>query len=283
MTRQMELYQWLQSSEGAIAGGATNSWDGSYAQPPAGTPTFYGMYYDEHPVYHDPGSNSWFGMQVWSLQRVAELYHQTGNARAKAVLDKWVPWAISETTIGTGGDFQIPSTMQWSGAPVTWNPSSPVANNNLHVEVTEHGRDVGVASAFARTLMWYAAASGDTAAKDTAKGLLDALHANSDAEGVSTVETRGDYARFDDVYNSSTNQGLYIPPGWSGTMPNGDEIAPGKSFLDIRSFYRNDPDWPKVQAHLDGGPAPEFRYHRFWAQADIAMAYADFGLLFPNG
>ncbi|MDN3296550.1 glycoside hydrolase family 48 protein, partial [Streptomyces ficellus] len=42
-----------QSAEGAIAGGATNSWQGRYATPPAGTPTFHGLYYDEKPVYHD--------------------------------------------------------------------------------------------------------------------------------------------------------------------------------------------------------------------------------------
>ena len=153
MNRQLEFYQWLQSAEGAIAGGATNSWDGAYAQPPAGTPTFYGMFYDEHPVYHDPGSNQWFGMQVWSMQRVAELYYETGNAQAKAILDKWVPWAIANTTIGTGATFQIPSDMQWSGAPATWNPTSPAANTNLHVTVTSQGRDVGVAAAYARTLI----------------------------------------------------------------------------------------------------------------------------------
>ena len=66
------------------------------------------MFYDEHPVYHDPGSNQWFGMQVWSLQRVAELYYETGNAKAKAILDKWVPWAIANTTIGTGATFSDP-------------------------------------------------------------------------------------------------------------------------------------------------------------------------------
>jgi hypothetical protein len=283
MERQLEFYQWLQSADGAIAGGATNSWDGAYAQPPAGTPTFYGMYYTEHPVYRDPGSNQWFGMQVWSLQRVAELYHETGNARAKAILDKWVPWAISNTTIGTGADFEVPSDMQWSGAPATWNPSSPAANSNLRVTVTSKGKDVGVAAAYARTLMWYAAKSGNAAAKTTAKGLIDALNANADAAGVSTPETRTDYQRFDDVYNASTGQGLYLPPGWTGTMPNGDAIAPGKSFVDIRSFYKNDKDWPKVQAYLNGGAAPTFNYHRFWAQSDVAMAYADYGRLFPNG
>jgi hypothetical protein len=283
MERQLEFYQWLQSADGAIAGGATNSWDGAYAQPPAGTPTFYGMYYTEHPVYRDPGSNQWFGMQVWSLQRVAELYHETGNARAKAILDKWVPWAIANTTIGTGSSFEIPSDMRWSGAPATWNPSSPAANSNLRVEVISKGRDVGVAAAYARTLIWYAAKSGNAAAKTTAKGLLDALNANADSKGVSTPETREDYRRFDDTYDAATGQGLYLPPGWTGTMPNGDQIAAGKSFVDIRSFYKNDPDWPKVQAYLNGGAAPTFNYHRFWAQSDIAMAYADYGRLFPNG
>ncbi|GAB2957781.1 glycoside hydrolase family 48 protein [Micromonospora polyrhachis] len=283
LNRQLEFYQWLQSAEGAISGGATNSWDGAYAQPPAGKSTFYGMFYDDHPVYEDPGSNQWFGMQVWSLQRVAELYYVTGNAKAKAILDKWVPWAIANTTIGTGGAFEIPADMRWTGQPAVWNPVNPQPNTNLHVEVTAKGRDVGVGAAYARTLMWYAAKSGNAAAKTTAKGLLDAMYAHAEAKGISTVETRADYRRFDDVYDASTGQGLYLPPGWTGRMPNGDAITAGKSFVDIRSFYRTDPDWPKVQAYLNGGPVPEFRYHRFWAQTDIAMAFADFAHLFPNG
>ncbi|MBU8855882.1 MULTISPECIES: glycoside hydrolase family 48 protein [unclassified Micromonospora] len=281
LDRQLEFYTWLQSAEGGIAGGATNSWDGSYAQPPAGTATFYGMYYDVDPVYNDPPSNQWFGMQAWSMQRIAELYLETGNAKAKALLDKWVPWAIANTTIGA--DWSIPSDMKWTGQPANWNPSSPQPNTNLHVEVTVKGQDVGVAGAYARTLIAYAAKSGDTAAKNTAKGLLDALSASADSKGVSTPEKRGDYRRFDDVYNAADGQGLYVPSGWTGKMPNGDVIAPGKSFLDIRSFYKNDPDWPKVQAYLDGGPEPVFNYHRFWAQADVAMAYADYGTYFPQG
>ena len=90
LDRQLEFYRWLQSAEGGIAGGATNSWNGRYEQPPAGTPTFYGMAYDEAPVYHDPPSNEWFGFQAWSMDRVAQYYYVTGDARAKAVLDKWV-------------------------------------------------------------------------------------------------------------------------------------------------------------------------------------------------
>ncbi|MFI9530302.1 glycoside hydrolase family 48 protein [Micromonospora rosaria] len=280
LERQLELYTWLQSADGGIAGGATNSWGGHYGQPPAGTATFHGMYYDVDPVYNDPPSNQWFGMQAWSMHRIAELYQQTGNERAKALLDKWVPWAIANTTLGA--NWSIPADLKWTGQPTTW-AGYPHTNPNLRVEVLSTGQDVGIAAAYARTLIAYAAKSGNTAAKNTAKGLLDALHAASDAQGVSTPETRGDYRRFDDTYNASTGQGLYIPQGWTGRMPNGDVIAPGKSFVDIRSFYKNDPAWPKVQAYLDGGPEPVFTYHRFWAQADVAMAYADYGKAFPNG
>ena len=42
----------------------------------------------------------------------------------------------------------------------------------------------------------------------------------------------------------------------------------------MRSMFRNDPQWPKVQSYLNGGPAPTFTYHRFWAQAEIATAFA---------
>lgn len=83
LTRQLEFYRWLQSAEGAIAGGATNSLNGRYDPYPVGTPTFYGMAYQEHPVYHDPGSNTWFGFQAWSMERVAEcrggLCHHYGQ------------------------------------------------------------------------------------------------------------------------------------------------------------------------------------------------------------
>jgi len=282
LNRQLEFYQWLQSSEGAIAGGATNSWNGNYSAPPAGTPTFYGMSYVEAPVYADPPSNRWFGMQTWSLERLAEYYYTTGDAKAKAVLDKWVPWALSQSTI-SATNFSIPSDMAWSGAPANWNASNPAANTNLHVTVTSKGQDLGVAGSFAKLLTYYAAKSGNAAAKTAAKNLLDAIWTKKDAKGVSVTETRADYNRFDDVYNASTGQGLYIPPGWTGKMPNGDAIAPGKSFLDIRSFYKNDPDFPKVQAYLNGGAAPTFNYHRFWAQVDVATGYADYARLFPTG
>jgi hypothetical protein len=284
LQRQIEFYRWLQSAEGGIAGGATNSWEGAYAEPPAGTATFYGLFYDEKPVFHDPPSNQWFGFQVWSMQRVAEYYWITGDPQVEDLLANWVDWAMANTTVN-GSDFAIPATLGWQGQPESYNgePGGPGPNPDLHVSVVETGQDVGVTSALARTLTWWAAASGDDAAKTMGQDLLDALSANADDQGIATVETRADYERFDDVFDPSTEQGIFIPDGWSGQMANGDVIEPGVSFLDIRSFYLDDPAWPEVQQHLDGGPAPQFTYHRFWAQADIAAAFADFGFLFPNG
>jgi glycosyl hydrolase family 48 len=276
LQRQLEFYRWLQSAEGGIAGGATNSWAGRYATPPAGKSTFYGMFYDQQPVYHDPPSNTWFGFQVWSMERVAELYSLTGNAAAKAVLDKWVPWAMANTTVNAAaGTWQVPSDMSWSGQPDTWNPTSPGANAGLHVTVTARGQDVGVTGALARTLAYYAEESGSTAARDMARNLLDAMWAtqNQDARGIVANETRADYNRFDDP--------VFVPSGFSGTMANGDPINSSSTFIGLRSWYRTDPAWPQVQTYLNGGAVPSFRYHRFWAQVDVALALADFGRLFP--
>jgi hypothetical protein len=299
LSRQLDAYLWLQSAEGGIAGGATNSVGGNYGPRDPNLPNFFGWQYDFQPVFHDPPSNQWFGFQAWSLERVAEYYFVTGDAKAKTILDRWVPWALSHTTFGPGtGVFQIPSDMSWSGGPAgsytTSTAAGPPANPGLHVSVLNSSSDVGVAAAYARTLAYYAARSGSATAKTGAKNLIDAILAHKDAKGATVCETRSDYNRFDDPNNDATNTGLFIPPGFSGTMPNGDTIASGRTFLDIRSFYRTDTTptctggsgsgWAAIQAYMNGtGPAPSFSYHRFWAQADIAMAAADYGSLFPNG
>jgi len=280
LDRQLAFYHWLQSAEGGIAGGATNSWNGRYEQPPAGTPTFYGMAYDEAPVYHDPPSNEWFGFQAWSMDRVAQYYYVTGDARAKVVLDKWAGWVKQHTKLGGDGGYDIPSTLDWSGKPgASWTAASHEAGKNwnagLHVKIREHGNDAGVASATARTLAFYAAKSGDKASQKLAKELLDRLwNKYRDKLGVTTPETRVDYKRFNDV--------VHVPGGWTGKMPNGDPIQSGATFIGLRSKYKADPEWHKVATYLKGGKPPVFKYHRLWAQADIAIANASYGWLFPD-
>jgi hypothetical protein len=107
-----------------------------------------------------------------------------------------------------------------------------------------------------------------------AKELLDRMWSlNRDAIGVSAPEVRRDYNRFDDP--------IFVPSNFSGVMANGDPINSSSTFISIRSSYRSDPNWPLVQTYLDGGPAPTLRYHRFWAQVDVALANAEYGRLFP--
>jgi hypothetical protein len=278
LDRQLEFYRWLQSDEGAIAGGATNSWNGRYEAPPAGTRTFYKMAYQSAPVFSDPPSNEWFGFQTWSMERLAEYYYVTGDARAKTILDRWVAWAKKNTRI-TGDTYEIPSSLAWSGSPsLDWDAAHQAGNKDgnkeLHVRITSKGNDVGTAASLARVLTFYGKRASDEDARKLALSLLDRIWKFRDDIGVSSPETRGDYRRFNDP--------VYVPNGFSGAMPNGDKIAPGVTFLGLRSKLRKDPDFPKVEAYLKGGPAPTFHYHRFWAQAEIAMAYATYGWLFPE-
>jgi hypothetical protein len=285
LTRQLQFYQWLQSNEGAIAGGATNSWAGRYATPPTGDATFDGMFYDSQPVYHDPPSNQWFGWQAWSVERVAEYYNVTGDATAKAILDKWVSWAMANTTINADGTYQIPNTLSWSGQPNNFSGTgTPGANTNLHVTIVDKTNDVGVTAAYAKLLSYYAARSGNTAAKTMAGQLLDGMWANfSDPIGLSVPEQRKDYNRFDDVFNTTTGDGVFVPSTYNGKMPNGDPINSSSTFLSIRSWYQQDPNWSKVQAYLSNpNNVPTFNYHRFWAESDIAIANDVFAQLFGS-
>lgn len=262
LDRQLEFYKWLQSPEGAFAGGATNSWLGRYAAPPSNLTgnTFHGMFYEWEPVYHDPPSNRWFGMQAWSTDRLAQYYYVTGDSRAKALLDKWVGWVLKNIHV-SGSDFKIPMNLEWSGVPP-----------NTHVRISSEGQDIGAAAATARTLAYYAAKSNNANAKNVAKQLLDGIWAHKDNLGVSVEETADTFKQF--------KEKVYVPSGWRGKYPYGDTIDSSATFLGIRSFYKKDPNWSKVQSYLNGGPAPKFRYHRFWAQCDVAIANAVFGLLF---
>ncbi|WP_010248355.1 glycoside hydrolase family 48 protein [Acetivibrio cellulolyticus] len=272
LSRQIELYQYLQSSEGAIAGGVTNSWEGKYSKYPANKSTFYDMAYDYQPVYHDPSSNNWFGFQAWSMERVMEYYYLSGDENIRPVCEKWVKWALSNTKLKSDGTYEIPSTLEWSGEPDTWTGKS-TENPNLHCKVKDYTNDVGVAAAYSKTLIYYAAATEkygstmDAKSKDTAKELLDRMWKNyRDDKGIAVSEKREDYKRFFDE--------VYIPEGFSGTNGQGAQLKNGISFVDMRPDYKNDPDFKKVSETVKNGKDPVMTYHRYWAQADIAMANA---------
>jgi hypothetical protein len=274
LERQIEFYEYLQTAEGAFAGGATNTWNGRYDTPPSNLSgnTFYGMFYDWEPVYHDPPSNNWYGMQAWSTDRLAQYYYVTGDAKAKALLDKWVKWVLKNIKF-EGDSYKIPSTLNWEGTPDTFSGGSAPPNTKLHVKIVDDTSDVGTAAATARTLSYYAAKAKNDEAKTAAKKILDGMWKNFQTpHGVADKEERKDYKRF--------NEPVYVPSGWTGKMPNGDEIGQNSTFISIRSFYKKDKDWPKVEAYLKGGAVPVFTYHRFWQQADVALAQGAYGILF---
>ena len=271
--RQLELYAWLQSSEGGIAGGCTNSVGGQYKKYDSSLGTFYGMQYDYAPVYRDPDSNQWFGMQCWSMQRMCEVYYETGDELAKQICDKWVEWAESECSADVKyGTWQVPSTLGWSGSPDTWDGSKP-ENSNLHVTVKNYGNDIGVTGSTANAFLFYAEATkkhgGNTAlGEKAAKKALDMLdvvwNTCQDEYGVGRPETNGSLSR-------AWKDEVYIPSGWTGTMPNGDVIKSGVTFMDIRSKYQDDPWYDGIKNQTEDN-LYEYTLHRFWHAVDYSVA-----------
>ncbi len=286
---QVEFYLWLQSADGPIAGGATNSYKGRYETYPTGVSTFNGMVYLEHPVYADPGSNHWIGNQVWAVQRLAELYYYvvednysgvtaggvSMQTALETILDKWVAWFVNNTVLTSDGDYYIPASLNWSGQPDTWDGTlAGQDNSGLTCEITAYGNaDLGCVSSLANTLIYYAKAKGVTADALTSTysigasysestGLISSstletgstVYSSSDSElggaalylAQQLLDREWDLAR-DDIglsrteYNSSLArmfaQEVWVPTSYSGTMPNGDSITNGITFIDIRTMY----------------------------------------------
>lgn len=211
------------------------------------------------------------------MERVAEYYYVSGDSSVSTLLTNWIGWIKKVVTLTSDGSFTMPGSLNWTGQPETWNPSSPAANTNLHVVVTSQSGapDLGVAAAVAKALAYYGVKAADTAATTLAQNMLDRMWTlYHDNLGIAAPETRADYSQFADA--------LTVPSGWVGAMPNGDVISSSSTFLSIRSKYKSDPNFPKVQAYLNGGAAPVFTYHRFWAQADIAIAHAVIDMILNN-
>ncbi len=206
------------------------------------------MYYDPEPQYHNPPSNQWFGYQTWPMERVAEYYYETGNAQAKAILDKWVTWAESVATFNTTtGAICLPGTLSWTGQP----------SARLHLQLDSAGRqprpvasrspaaqsDLGVSASLAKVYAYYAAKSGNTTAETAAQNILDVIHKfYADSLGFSAPETRTDYKNFTRSYSTTGQEGVFIPASWTGTYPGGIKLSSStNTFLSLRPWYTSDP------------------------------------------
>ncbi|GAE90080.1 endoglucanase A precursor [Acetivibrio straminisolvens JCM 21531] len=190
---------------------------------------------------------------------------------------------MSEVQLYEDGTFAIPSTLEWSGEPDTWT-GTYTGNPNLHVKVVAYGTDLGVTGSLANALATYAAATEkwegklDTRARDMAVELVNRAWYNyycEEGKGVVTEESRADYKRFFD-------QEVFVPAGWSGTMPNGDRIQPGVKFIDIRTKYKQDPYYNVVYEAYQRKEAPVLNYHRFWHEVDLAVAMGVLATYFPD-
>ena len=342
--RQIEMIRWLQTPEGPIAGGVTNSYAGDYRVPDGGRELakFYGMSYVYSPVWHDPLSNNWVGFQGWGQGRTADLFLVVSDKTTplavairpnlEIILDRLVSWIIRESTItytnNVATDFSLPGNLSWIASPgasgpgipttdnfegtreyiptLNWDSSgdyaafwdySTVPNPHLHCAVDAYAHDLGVGASFAYLLIAYAKAKRNMnkfttnvdisvgvdsythTAEDAfklAKDIIDAIWSSYRSNyGISVAEPRSDYAKM--------LIDVYVPPTYTGTMPNGDPINQSSTFVSIRSFLQDDPAWPSCLAYataVKNNPAqtsvspPNLIYHRFWAQAEYAMSCA---------
>jgi hypothetical protein len=273
--RQIQFYQWLQSVEGAIAGGATNSFGGDYMKYPANTPTFFGMVYVTHPVFMEPPSNGWFGFQTWSMERIAQYYFETKDDRVLPMLQKWMKWA--HDNIRWTPEVFIPVGLSWSGAPdASFSATNglPPPNKNLRVTITSWNQDIGIMASLARCLLYVGHATDNKTFISSAKRLCDAILKFEDNLGFSTPEPRPDYInKTGNLYTTGFNTPVFIPTNFRGEMPNGDDIKPGATFVSLRSDLKKDPLYKKVEDGYKTGQPPIFHYHRFWAQSEILLLF----------
>ena len=85
---------------------------------------------------------------------------------------------------------------------------------------------------------------------------------NATNVGIDWSEERQDY--IGNEYGKGFWEEVYVPSDYNGEYPNGDKIQSGVTFSDIRSWYKNDPQWVKVSDAKESGNAPVLIYHRFF-------------------
>ena len=290
LQRQIEMYQWLQSVDGPFAGGCTNSYRGRYETYPSGYPTFYDMVYVPHPVYADPGSNHWIGNQVWSTQRLAELYYDVCTNGDKAtdikfggldlktalekLLERWIDWFEKNTKFnyvdkdGNKMAYAIPSSLDWgdsdtdySVAPDTWSKTySETANPKLKCTITGYGQgDIGCVSSLCNTLMYYAAANGvdskyayEEGTTVAEKGLYLANRLLSAQYNLGRDEIGIAFKDHNGSLKRVFEEKVFIPTSYTGTMPDGSKLQNGATFSSIRKSYAKDAMYQEAEAYYNG-------------------------------
>ena len=76
--------------------------------------------------------------------------------------------------------------------------------------------------------------------------------------------------------------GVYVPPGWTGKMPNGDTIKPGVSLPGHPLLVQERPGLAEGRDVPGRRRGADVHFHRFWAQTAIAAALGDYARLFEG-
>lgn len=207
-------------------------------------------------------------------------YLTTKDQTVLPLLKKWIDWAQSTIQSTADGHLQIASELLVTGQPdasFDGLTALPAPNTGLHVQVVSYSSDLGIMACLARILLHYAAAVGETnAAKEKANAvaLLADISTYRDSMGFGNFEIRKDYVRF--------NQPTAIPAGFVGTMASGAPINSNSTFLSLRPHIKQQPMWKQIEDALNAGEFPKLRYHRFWAEIEIAESLFTYAWLFGN-
>ncbi len=123
---QLALAKWVQVPEGhkgagAFGGGVSNDYpdddvDYTDTNAPTFNPSTYTdgqqpIKYTHHPVYWDPGSNTWCGWQFWFSERLAQFYYILPSNSpylqdTYEILSKWMDlWAVPNFKVKLNGQW----------------------------------------------------------------------------------------------------------------------------------------------------------------------------------
>jgi hypothetical protein len=256
------------------------------------------------------------------MQRLAELYYYvktngdaTGGMKfgglsleeaLETLISRWVGWFIENTKFdyttedGTTMAYAIPSSLDWSGQPASWDANTtynPDANSGLTCKITGYGQgDIGCVSSLCNTLIYYAAANGITADVGNGKTAPTDLAGQGLLLANKLMTAQWNTAR-DDIgiayedHNGSLKrvfeQEVYIPADYKGTMPDGSPLdgSTKNTFSSIRQKYADDEMYQACKAVYDAtGETDDYYYklHRFWHMGDALITTGTMALLYPE-
>ncbi|MDE5855299.1 MAG: hypothetical protein K2H19_09620, partial [Ruminococcus sp.] len=213
----------------------------------------------------------------------------------------WLDWFLTITKFdyvaedGTEMKYAIPSSLNWSGQPASWNGSySETANSGLTCSIEGYGQgDIGCVSSLCNTLIFYAAANGVDASAASkadntdlaAKGLYMANKLMSLQWNNARDEIGLAYEDHNTNLKRMFEQEVVIPSDYHGTMPDGSKLENGATFSSIREIYADDEMYQKAKEVYEAtGATDDYYYtlHRFWHMGDTLMTTGTMALLFPE-